>query len=468
MLFNSLQFLVFFALVFCVHRMLAPSWRIGWLLAASVVFYAMWAPIYLLLLLFVVGVNYLLVRRMPYSGYARLYLAAAVAFTLSVLAFFKYAGFFVETANTLASCFGAAPRPIPDVLLPLGISFYSFEVIALAVDIYRGEMAPPRRFRDYLFFTIFFPHLIAGPILRGYEFLPQLPNGGQVTADRNRRGLWLLATGLFKKVVLGDFLLAPMVTEIFAYPGLASGPVHLVGMYSFAFQIYYDFSGYSDMARGIACILGFDLPLNFAEPYLSRNPVEFWRRWHMTLSRWLRDYLYIPLGGNRKGPVMTYVNLALTMLLGGLWHGAAWQFVAWGGLHGIWLAFHRYFMRREDTVSTPPRWRDAWRILLTFHAVCVFWVFFRAETFGDAVAFLGRIFALDYLQPWPVLPTLVVVVCAVLHLIERTIRERWSQVRALLGTGLAGALVEGLAWGVCLALTIAASGTGAEFIYFQF
>jgi alginate O-acetyltransferase complex protein AlgI len=468
MLFNSPQFFVFFAIVLCLHRLLPRAHRVAMLLAASVLFYSFWSPAYLLLLLFVVGTNYLLVRRMSRSAHPRAYVVAAVAFTLGVLGYFKYAVLAIETWNGVGAYLGLAPSPIPDVLLPLGISFYSFEVIALAVDVYRGEIETPKRFRDYLFYTIFFPHLIAGPILRGYELLPQLPSGGEVTSDRNRRGLWLIAVGLMKKVVLGDFLLAPMVSDVFAYPGLASGPVHLIALYSFTFQIYCDFSGYSDMARGISCLLGFELPLNFTEPYLSRNPAEFWRRWHMTLSRWLRDYLYVPLGGNRRGVGRTYVNLFLTMLLGGLWHGAAWHFVAWGGLHGLWLAAHRRLYRDRSAEDQQSGWKDAGRVLFTFHGVCLIWVFFRAASFGDALAFLGGLAALDYGSAWPVLPTLVVALCAALHGVERWVRERWLHIRAALGRGIGGALVEGVAWGICVAVAIAASGTGAEFIYFQF
>lgn len=213
--------------------------------------------------------------------------------------------------------FGYAP-PIPDVFLPLGISFYSFQIIALAVDSYRDARSAPRSLSLYALFITFFPQLIAGPILRGPQLLPQLLEGARFSSQRRNRGLVLCAVGLIKKMVFADFLLGPFVNSIFAEPGIANAAFHWAAMYAFSFQIYFDFSGYSDMARGLALLMGFELPLNFEEPFLSRNPSELWRRWHITLSQWLRDYLYLPLGGNRSGAARTYLNLMLTMLLGGL------------------------------------------------------------------------------------------------------------------------------------------------------
>ena len=199
-----------------------------------------------------------------------------------------------------------------------------------------------------------------------------------MTPERTRRGLWLIASGIGKKMILGDFVLAPFVADVFMSPGVANAPVHWLALYSFAFQIYFDFSGYTDMARGLACLLGYELPVNFLEPYLSRNPAEFWRRWHITLSSWLRDYLYVPLGGNRRGRVRTYLNLLATMLLGGLWHGAGWNFLVWGGIHGLLLVAHRAFAGRTPTQDAPLAWRDAPKLVVCFHAVILPWVFFRA------------------------------------------------------------------------------------------
>jgi D-alanyl-lipoteichoic acid acyltransferase DltB (MBOAT superfamily) len=333
MLFNTAQFVLFFALVLVVHRALPLQRRNAWLLGCSLVFYFLWIPAYLLLLLVDIGVNFALLRGMVRSSRSRLFLIASIVFTLGLLVFFKYAVFLVESFTPLTQGLLGYTPPLPEVVLPLGISFYSFQILALQIDVQRGRIDPPGGLARYALFVAFFPQLIAGPILRGHEFLPQLERGGRVEPERTRRGLWLIASGVVKKVILGDYLLAPFVNDVYGNAGVAEAPVQLLATYSFAFQIYFDFSGYTDMARGMACLLGFDLPLNFREPYLSRNPAEFWRCWHTTLSRWLRDYLYIPLGGNRAGALRTYANLLVTMLLGGLWHGAGWNFVLWGGLH---------------------------------------------------------------------------------------------------------------------------------------
>jgi len=468
MLFNTAQFAIFFAAVLLVYRLLPRNGRNIWLLGTSLLFYFLWIPSYLLLLLADIAVNYALMRGIARGARPKLYLAASIVFTLGLLAYFKYAAFALETLGLFAGPLLGADAPLREVLLPLGISFYSFQILALQIDVYRGVFAAPQSLSRYALFVCFFPQLVAGPILRGREFLPQLERGGEFDPERTRRGLWLLASGVAKKVIVGDFLLGPFVDAVFENPGVADAPVHLLALYSFAFQIYFDFSGYTDMARGMACLLGFELPLNFREPYLSRNPAEFWRRWHMTLSRWLRDYLYIPLGGNRHGPGRTQVNLLLTMLLGGLWHGAAWNFVIWGGLHGVLLVAHRWLSgpRHDEERSLGPA--DAWRILLCFHAVCLLWVFFRADTFADALVFLERLVTGSYRVDWPLLPALVVLFCALLHVGERSLRPRLPRVRVALGDGAIGGAVEGVAFGVVAALALAASGVGAEFIYFQF
>jgi D-alanyl-lipoteichoic acid acyltransferase DltB (MBOAT superfamily) len=468
MLFNTAQFAIFFAAVLLVYRCLPRGGRNAWLLGCSLVFYFLWIPSYLLLLLAEIGVNFALLHAMLRSSRPRVFLVASIVFTLGLLAFFKYAAFLVETATPLTvGLLGHAP-PLPEVVLPLGISFYSFQILALQIDSFRGRIEPPRSLARYALFVAFFPQLISGPILRGHEFLPQLERGGRLEPERTRRGLWLIAAGLLKKAILGDYLLAPFVNEVYGNPGLAAAPAQLVATYAFAFQIYFDFSGYTDMARGMACLMGFELPFNFREPYLSRNPAEFWRRWHTTLSRWLRDYLYIPLGGNRRGPARIYANLLLTMLLGGLWHGAGWNFVIWGGLHGLLLSVHRRFRRRPTDAERSFAPGDVLRVFALFHAVCLLWVFFRAETFGDAVLILEKLLTGSYLVAWPVLPTAVVALCFGLHLLERGLRPRLPRIREWLGQGAFGGAIEGLALGAIAALAIAASGVGAEFIYFQF
>jgi alginate O-acetyltransferase complex protein AlgI len=468
MLFNTLQFAAFFAVVLAGYRLLPKSAQNAWLVAASLLFYSLWIPVYLLLLLADAGINYALMRAMTRSRRPFHLLVASVSTTLGILAFYKYGAFFASSIAPLSnSLFGITP-PAVDLLLPLGISFYSFQIIALNVDVYRGDIAAPKNFARYLLFVSFFPQLIAGPILRGSEFLPQLARGGEFSAERTRRGLWLIASGLTKKVIFGDFLLAPFVNEVYGNPGISSAPVHLIATYSFAFQIYFDFSGYTDMARGMACLFGFELPYNFTEPYLSRNPSEFWRRWHMTLSRWLRDYLYIPLGGNRGSAARTYVNLMLTMLLGGLWHGAGWNFVVWGGFHGLLLAVHRRFAGRRRVQDPGFRSGDVARVFFHFHAVCLLWIFFRAATFEDAFLVLERLFTGSYAVSWPILPGLIVVACFALHVVERRARLALPRIRDALGYGPIGRVLEAAALGAVTSLTVLASGTGAEFIYFQF
>ncbi len=463
MLFNTAQFAIFLLVVAGLHPLLPRGWRNTWLLLTSIVFYALWLPVYLLLFLAVLLVNYAFAVRIARSDAPKRPLVASIVFTLSVLAYFKYRNFFFQN---VAWFWGGAP-PVNELFLPLGISFYSFVIIALNVDIYRKTMVLPRLDR-YALFVMFFPHLIAGPILRGSEFLPQLELGGVYTRERIRRGLWLIAGGLVKKIVMGDYLLAPFVNEVFRSPGDSSAPVHLVAMYSLAFQIYCDFSGYSDMARGIACLLGYELPLNFAEPYLSRNPAEFWRRWHMTLSRWLRDYLYIPLGGNRHGGARTSINLMLTMLLGGLWHGASWNFLVWGGLHGLLLVIHRYF--REGQVEQPLRLRlgDVLAITATFHATCVLWIFFRAPDFTAAWTMLTTIVGGAWNGEIPLLQIAIVAACMVAHVGERIIVDRSERIVVATRDSWGFAALEGVAFGVVLALSVLCNGTGTTFIYFQF
>jgi D-alanyl-lipoteichoic acid acyltransferase DltB (MBOAT superfamily) len=468
MLFNTLPFAVFFCVVLLAHRLVPREARNGVLLVASLVFYTLWLPAYLLLLLGDVLVNYLLLQRMVKSERPKLYLTLSVVFTLCVLGGFKYATMVVTTLTPLLDgLFGFEP-PLPEVFLPLGISFYSFQLLALTIDTYRGQIEPIHSFRRYLLFISFFPQLIAGPILRGHEFLPQLETGGETSFERTRRGLWLIATGLFKKVVLADFLLSTFVNDRFNEDLVGSTPFLLVGIYSFAFQIYYDFSGYTDMARGMALLMGFELPLNFSEPYLSRNPSEFWRRWHITLSRWLQDYLYIPLGGNRMGSFLTYRNLMITMLLGGLWHGASWNFVIWGGLHGLILVMHRRFGKPPPSLDAKMGPLDYAKAALLFHVVCVIWVFFRAETFDGAVHYLELMLTSGNTIGWPVLQTTIVVLCVALHVLERAARLHAPALRERMGAGPLPALAEGVVFGLVVGTAIMVSGAGGEFIYFQF
>jgi alginate O-acetyltransferase complex protein AlgI len=467
-LFNSAQFGLFFTVVY-VATVLLPSRRVaGALLVASLLFYGLWVPKALAVLGFLLIANWGLARAMSTSARPKAFLVASVALTLSTLAAFKYGHGLVPLLASHVPFLGRVAQNVEWTTMPLGISFYSFEIISIAVDVHARRLPCPSLGR-YALFVTFFPHLIAGPILRGSELLPQLERGGERTPARTRRGLWLFVAGLMKKVVLSDFLLQNLADEAFGNAGFASGPVHLLGVYAFAFQIYSDFSGYTDMARGMACVLGFELPMNFAEPYLSRSPSEFWRRWHMTLSRWLRDYLYVPLGGNRGGAGRTLANLVITMTLGGLWHGAGVNFIVWGALHGVLLVLYRVLGggRRDEAGPFSPR--DVPRALLCFNLVCLLWIPFRAPSFGVTTSYLRGLFQLrTYLHAWPVLSVCTVLGAASLHVLERAVRSRLPAIHARVASAVWGPALEGALLGACLTVAVLASGAGVQFIYFQF
>ena len=299
----------------------------------------------------------------------------------------------------LASLGLSSPLDVPlearDYFIPAGISFYTFQTLSYTVDIYRGEIRPLRRWIDYLFYLSFFPQLVAGPIVRAKDFIPQIHRRPQLLKAEYGEALALIISGLIKKAIIGDFIGANLVDQVFAEPSRFTGLENLFAVYGYAMQIYCDFSGYSDMAIGIALLLGFRFNINFDSPYQSGNITEFWRRWHISLSTWLRDYLYIPLGGNRKGKVRTYVNLIITMLLGGLWHGAALRFVLWGAIHGVALALHKLYLSIFDYFGwrrkNPLRIQRFLGQVITFHLVCFAWIFFRADTMDTATMVITQI-----------------------------------------------------------------------------
>ncbi len=310
----------------------------------------------------------------------------SIALSLSILGYFKYANFFLWNWNQMVQ---GNFQPM-DIILPVGISFYTFQSISYVVDVYKKRIKPTKSWLDYLFFLSFFPALVAGPIVRADYFLPQLQKNERASFADIYGGLWLIIIGIVKKAIIADYI-AQYNDLIFNDPSLYTGVQTLMGVLGYTMQIYCDFSGYSDMAIGLALMMGFRLGLNFDSPYQSRNLTEFWRRWHISLSSWLRDYLYIPLGGNRKGTLRTYINNFLTMLIGGLWHGAAWKFVFWGAMHGAGLAVHKackpILSRIPDNLLTG---FIGW--LLTFVYVSLLWVFFRAASFEDSVLIIGNIF----------------------------------------------------------------------------
>jgi alginate O-acetyltransferase complex protein AlgI len=475
MLFCSLEFLLFFAALLLVYWLMPwRTARIVLLLAASFYFYAVWNA-WLALLIGVTSVlDYLLALSMDRSQSPRgrkLLLAVSLVVNLGVLCYFKYANFFLVSLDETLIAIGA-PMWFNTlrVLLPIGISFYTFEAINYTIDVYRRKVPAERNLAHFLLFILFFPHLVAGPIVRARDFLPQIKRRKRFSWPRMHLGAQFFFLGLLKKLAIADRM-ALYVDPVFADPHSYGTATVWLASVAYALQIYCDFSGYTDMAIGTAHMLGYKLARNFNIPYVSLNVSEFWRRWHISLSSWLRDYLFIPLGGSRGGTWQTHRNLLITMTLGGLWHGASWTFVVWGVLHGVLLIVHKMFQGfcasrplLERLLQSPPG--TLLRLALTFFSVCVGWVFFRAPTFASAVAFLGRMASFNPLSAVEPMPSLglwltiaVVIVC---HFVRRF--ELWSkwQVRmpaSMLGFGYAAA--------VTLALFLAPSGN-KPFIYFQF
>ena len=396
MLFNSIAFLCFLPLVLLGVSVLPLRVRNLFLLAASYVFYGSWDWRFLFLLFATTCVDFAAARLMVRTRTAaarRGCLLLSLGTNLTVLGFFKYWNFFVGSATALLAALGVHASPWTlSVILPIGVSFYTFQSMAYVIDVYRGEMQPATRFRDYALAVAFFPQLVAGPIERISHLLPQLLAQVKPSPERIQVGLTLMIVGFTKKVLIAD-LLAPEVDRIFSNPSHMSSGLLLRGAYCFALQIYGDFSGYSDIARGVSELLGVRLIKNFEQPYLSQSITEFWRRWHISLSSWLRDYLYISLGGNRRGAWRTYRNLMLTMLIGGLWHGANWTFVVWGGLHGAYLTVERWLGIGRARASWAGAGAVAWAgriacMLLTFHLVTLAWIFFRAPNIAFALQYI--------------------------------------------------------------------------------
>lgn len=395
MLFNSLIFLLFLTIVLTLHHMPLP-WKVKKLnlCLASYIFYAAWNPPFVVLLWISTLIDWLAGQRIASArrpGARKAFLALSLTVNLALLGYFKYGGFLLDNFVAALELAGIHFRPAaPGIVLPVGISFYTFQSMSYSLDIYRGKLKPWPSFLDFALFVTFFPQLVAGPIVRAAEFLPQCVRERRATPEQLGWGLNMIVLGLFAKVILADALAGPVADAVFAAPALAGFVDAWVGTLAFSAQIFFDFAGYSTCAIGAALTLGFLLPENFRFPYASLGFSEFWRRWHISLSSFLRDYLYFGLGGSRKGPLRTTVNASVTMLLGGLWHGAAWHFVIWGGLHGFLLAGERavknIFSHRVD--AGRPDVRLA-LMLLTYFFICLTWVFFRAEDTGAALTLLA-------------------------------------------------------------------------------
>lgn len=503
MVFNSYTFIAFFILVLALHN-LPLSWKVKKinLLLASYIFYAAWNPPFILLLWLSTVVDYFVGKALytqTNKHKKRLLLVISLIGNLGMLCFFKYGGFLLENFVHLMNAIGVQYHPAkPNIILPAGISFYTFTTLCYTIDMYRKESKPVKSLLDFSLFVTFFPHLVAGPIVRPPQLVPQFETPRTATKRQMMEGLFLLSMGLFMKVVLADSMLSASADMVFNARGILPALDAWMGVLAFTGQIFFDFAGYSTCAIGAALCLGFILPQNFRYPYAAIGFSDFWRRWHITLSSWLRDYLYIPLGGNRKGAFRTYINLMLTMLLGGLWHGANWTFVAWGGLHGLYLWVEKFIMDRKgretgqlmvnetgrvltaipETATALPKlapepsaklsqWSGWPYALFTFFLVNVTWVFFRASTFGGAGKLLGAMFGAIH-GGIPLLTTLAMIKIAVIISVMLVIHWLLRNTRVL---DLAYRLpwwLTGLVWGSMVVLLILSQESSSSFIYFQF
>ncbi|MCB9703662.1 MAG: MBOAT family protein [Myxococcales bacterium] len=479
MLFNSIAFFVFFALVLALYWAAPRRLQNPILLIASYVFYGFWDWRFLGLIALSTLIDFSCARAIEDGPAAarRRWLLVSVGTNLGLLAFFKYFNFFVDSFAELCAALGwSVSTTTLDIVLPVGISFYTFQTMSYTIDVYRGELAATRSLPSFALYVAYFPQLVAGPIERATRLLPQIEKARTIGADDLREGAWLVLLGLFKKVVIADNM-ARIVEPVFAGEGASAGVTTLLAVYAFALQIYADFSGYTDIARGVSRCLGIDLMVNFRRPYFAADPQEFWRRWHISLSQWLRDYLYIPLGGNRGGALRSYRNLILTMLLGGLWHGASWMFVIWGAIHGALLVVHRLWRRLLGGL------RGAWALdrlaapvlgLAFFHAVCFAWIFFRARSMASVGEVLGGLASTWTVADADVATLRYMAICA-LPLVILDLWEEWYERRhGLRPRGpayvfAAPAPLRGLVFAVLiLYIAIAGAPAGAEFIYFQF
>jgi D-alanyl-lipoteichoic acid acyltransferase DltB (MBOAT superfamily) len=477
MIFSSGLFLFLFAGFLFFYRFMrrAPMTRIIYVLLFSLYFYYKSSGFYFLLLLFASVSDYAIAHaifKTRTRSAKRWLVALSVAVNLGMLGYFKYTNFLVEVTNDL---FGQGFLEFQNIFLPVGISFFVFQSMSYTIDVYRGQLKPLGCWLDYLFYLSFFPQLVAGPIVRARDFIPQIrQNPLRITRAMFGMGVFLILIGLFKKAVISDYISANFVDRVFDEPLLYSGFECLMGIYGYALQIYCDFSGYSDMAIGIALLLGFHFPKNFDAPYKSATITEFWRRWHISLSSWLRDYLYISLGGNRKGRVRTYFNLFITMLLGGLWHGAAIRFVLWGGLHGAALALHKGWMSlfpKAKRTGAEMRW--GWRvagIFVTFNIVCLGWLLFRADSMQTVSLMLHQI-AENFNSA--VIPQVIagyagvfflLLVGYVLHLLPQECDRLTQRVVTALPIPVQVVLVVAMIW---LVMQVKSSDI-QPFIYFQF
>lgn len=470
LLFSSALFLGFFLVFYLVYIITKKHvhFRMVYVLLFSLFFYYKAGGLFFILLILSCIINYFFsgfMHRASEKKERKFYLVFIIIINLIILGHYKYTNFFIENINTIFSSNFA----LQNIILPIGISFYTFQAISYSVDLYRKEIEPARSFLDFSFYLCFFPQLVAGPIVRAKTFLPQIRQNIVLSKKDASIAIFMILSGLVKKAIISDYISLNFVDRVFDSPLSYSSIENLLAVYGYTLQIYCDFSGYSDMAIGLALLMGFTLPINFDSPYKSTSVTEFWKRWHISLSTWLRDYLYIPLGGNRKGKIRTYINLFLTMLIGGLWHGAAWKFVIWGGLHGLALVVERYF---KQYVKLPNRRIiNIACIIIVFHFVAFCWIFFRAGTFVIADDIISQIRNLHFdLKDWWLIiesyknVLILIVIGFILHFFPQRLANKVKITFENTPMGIKAILVGFVFW---LVYATASSGT-QPFIYFQF
>jgi D-alanyl-lipoteichoic acid acyltransferase DltB (MBOAT superfamily) len=470
-IFNSITFLLFFVIVYSLYWMI-PGWagKKRLLLLASYIFYGAWSPPYVFLLLLSTSLDWWLARLIGHTHALRkrrMLLWTSIAGNLGMLGYFKYGDFLLTNFITLLASVGISYHPAEtSIILPIGISFYTFASLSYTIDVYRKETQSDWKFSDYALFVSFFPHLVAGPILRARHLLPQIASPRQPKTNEIGWGLALICFGLFCKVVMADGVFAPVVDEVYAAPAKFGMTDTWIAVLAFSGQIYYDFNGYSLCAIGLAMCFGFAFPDNFHHPYAAVGFSDFWRRWHISLSSWLRDYLYIPLGGNRYGEWRLHRNLMLTMLIGGLWHGASWMFVLWGGLHGLYLVAERVTVRHfGSTYSITPDIKTLLQ-LLTFLVVTLTWIPFRAPTPDNALTITASLFSGDITASILDIRGLVALAAMMITLLWHRMLYDLSFESVISGWGRAKQFAATTA---CLmAMFLYSGGDQRAFIYFQF
>ena len=431
LLFNSGFFLFFFLFVLLFHRAFLHNHRakIIFLLVASLYFYFKSSGVYFVLIIISSLIDFYAGKWINLSEdklHRKLLLVVSIITNLGILGYFKYTNFFIQIINDMSS----SHFDMMNIFLPVGISFFTFQSMSYTIDIYRDKIKPEEKFTDFLFFVSFFPQLVAGPIVRASDFLPQIQEESFITKEDIGKAVVLIMAGLFKKAIIADYISINFIDRIYEWPSRYTGVENLLAIYGYSLQIYCDFSGYSDMAIGLALLMGFKLPDNFNSPYKASTITEFWRRWHISLSSWLRDYLYIGLGGNRKGKIRTYFNLFATFLLCGLWHGAAWKFIIFGAIHGAVLSIEKFF-------RLPEKMNSNWflrivGIVLTFHIFAFSLLFFRPQSFQNAYDMLVQIFTyfngevfMQFITGYPMI-ALLVVLGYVLHYVPQKWEIAWQ------------------------------------------